>query len=287
MLTGAWGLMKRTAKEWKSDRVPQIGAALAYYTTVSMAPLLLVAVGVASLWFDRKAATEGILAQLTSLLGPSGAEAAAMVLGSATEGHHGLIPTIIGVVALVAGSTTVFVQMQDALNTIWDAEPPKRAGWLSMVRIRFISFAMVLATGFLLLVSLVLSAVLSAIGAGIGDAFALSGVLLRVLDISASIAVVTALFALLYKVLPDVKIAWGDVWIGALVTSVLFNVGKLAIGVYLGNSSVGSAYGAAGSLVVMLVWIYYSAQIVLFGAEFTQVYAKSHGSHAAAPVAAK
>jgi membrane protein len=274
----AFELLKQTAIDWQKDQVPQIGAALAYYTTISMAPLLVIVVGVAGLLFDKAEASEQIVGQLTTLIGPTGAEAVSEILENSSGGKQGLLPTILGAVTLFLGSTTVFAQIQAALNAIWDAEPPKRAGWLTMVRLRFLSFAMVLVTGFLLLVSLVLSAALSSLGSYFGTLLPLPEVALQALNTLISIGVVATLFALLYKFLPDVDIQWGDVWIGALFTSVLFNVGKLAIGLYLGNSSVGSAYGAAGSLVVMLVWIYYSAQIVLFGAEFTQVYARSHGS---------
>ncbi len=280
-----WHLLKQTAIDWQKDDVPQIGAALAYYTTISMAPLLVIAVGVTGLLFDKERASEQILAQLTELLGPVGGSAVAEILAGAGEAQKGLWATLLGIGGLVLGSTTVFVQIQAALNAIWDADPAKQkqAGWFSMVRVRAVSFAMVLATGFLLLVSLVLSAVISSVGERIGEAIHLPGIFLQSVNTGVSILVVATLFAMLYKFLPDVKITWGDVWVGALFTSVLFNIGKLLIGLYLGNSSVGSAYGAAGSLVVMLVWIYYSAQIVLFGAEFTQVYSRRHGSKKGEP----
>jgi membrane protein len=189
------------------------------------------------------------------------------------------VAAVIGILAVLAGSTTVFAQLQLALNTIWDAEVPKRTAVGTLVRVRVLSFAVMVGIGFLLLVSLVISALISAASASLSGVVAIPPVALQLVETTASVCIVAALFAMVYKVLPDVKIAWGDVWVGAFVTSVLFNLGKLLTGAYLGNSSVGSAYGAAGSLVVLLIWIYYSAQLVLLGAEFTHVYSMRHGSH--------
>ncbi|MBD2022271.1 YihY/virulence factor BrkB family protein [Leptolyngbya sp. FACHB-36] len=272
-------LVKDTFTEWNEDKVPLWAAALAYYTVFSLAPLLLIAIAIAGSIFGDDAARGQIVGQIQGLVGREGAEVIqGMIQNTQKPGSGGLVATIIGVVTLIFGATGVFGQLQDALNTIWEVKPKPGLGVRSFVQSRFLSFAMVLVLGFLLLVSLVLSAVLAGIGNFFGNfvpGYVLVG---QVLNFVLSFGVVTLLFASIYKFLPDVDIPWKDLWVGSAVTALLFNFGKFLIGLYLGSSSVGSTYGAAGSLVVILIWVFYSAQIILFGAEFTQVYAKYRGS---------
>jgi len=273
-------LLAQTWKEWQKDDATRIGAALAYYTTFSLAPLLVVATSVAGLVYGKDAAEGEVTKQLTNMLGAQGAEQVQTMLANAHSHSGGVIATIVGTIAVLIGCGTVFIELQAALNRMWETPPPKekKSGILGWLKKRGLSFGLVLVIGFLLLVSLMVSAVLSGAGDALGARIELPPAILSVLNFVVSTAVIAALFALLYKVLPDEKIDWGDVWVGGLVTAVLFSIGKALIGLYLGNSSVASAYGAAGSLAVVLIWIYYSAQLVLFGAEFTQVYANRHGS---------
>ena len=276
-LTAAWSLLKETFAAWSEDKVPRLGAALAYYTVFSLAPLLVIVVGVASFIFGNEAAQGRVVEQLGSLVGEQGAQAIQGMLQSANEHKKtGIVATAIGVITLLFGASGVFGELQDALNTIWGVKPKPGRGLLGMIKDRFFSFAMVLGIVFLLLVSLVVSAALAALGK-FGSGF-IPAPLLEGVNLMVSLAVVTFLFAIIFKVLPDVEIAWRDVWIGAAATSLLFTIGKTLIGLYLGKASVGSAFGAAGSLVVLFVWVYYSAQILYFGAEFTQVYARHYGT---------
>jgi membrane protein len=272
----AWEMFKRTFSDWKEDKVSRLAAALAYYTVFSIAPLLLISLGVAGLVFGADSARREIAAQLEGLLGPAATEILEMTVASARREGSGLLAGAIGLAVLLYGASGVFAALQDALNTIWEVRPKPDLGWAYTLRIRVFSFAMVLVIAFLLLVSLVISAGLAALGdslaGGSGD-----GAFWQAVNFGVSAVVLTVLFAMMYKFLPDAKIAWRDVWIGAALTALLFSLGKLAIGLYLGKSSVASAYGAAGSLVVLLVWVYYSAQIVFFGAELTQVYARRSG----------
>ena len=269
-------IFKETLAAWSEDKVPRLGAALAYYTLFSLAPLVIIVVAVASLVFGEQAAQGRIADEIKGLVGATGAEAIqAMLQNAGDRKSSGIVATVIGIATLLFGASGVFGELQDALNTIWRVKPKPGRGILAIVRSRFFSFAMVLGIVFLLLVSLVVSAALAALGKfGSGT---LPTPLLHLVDLVVSIAVVAVLFAMLFKVLPDVRIAWRDVWIGAFATSVLFTVGKILIGLYLGRSSVGSTFGAAGSLVVVLVWIYYSAQILFFGAELTKAYAYRYG----------
>lgn len=272
-------LFKDTVTEWSEDKVSLWAAALAYYTIFSIAPLLLIAISIAGAVFGEEAARGEVVAQIQGLVGKQGAEAIqSMIQNTQKPGSGGTIATIAGIVTLLFGASGVFGQLQDALNTIWEVKPKPGQGIRSFLQSRFLSFAMVLVIGFLLLVSLVLSAGLAAIGNFFSNLMPNFLILGQLVNFLISFGVVTVLFAAIYKFLPDVHAPWKDLWVGAIVTALLFNVGKFLIGLYLGNSSVGSTYGAAGSLVVLLVWIFYSAQIILFGAEFTQVYAKSHGS---------
>jgi len=272
-------LIKDTFSEWTEDKVPRLAAALAYYTAFALAPLLLIAIAVAGLVFGHEAATNQIGQQLSGLLGPSAAEAVnAMVQASSANKGGGILASIIGVVTLLFASSGVFGELQDSLNTIWEVQPKPNQGILATLKQRFFSFAMVLGVGFLLLVSLVLSAALGALGGLVGGDQANQSLVWKAINFVVSFGVTTLLLALIYKILPDAKVQWRDVWVGALVTALLFTLGKAALGWYLGRPGTTSTYGAAGSFVALLLWVYYSAQILFFGAEFTQVYAKAYGS---------
>jgi membrane protein len=272
-------LIKETLRAWSNDYVPSMGAALAYYTLFSIAPLLLIVIAVAGMVFGEQAARGEIFEQLRGLMGAEGAAAVEALLQHASRPGGGVIATVTGVVLLFLGAMTVFGELQNALDRIWRAPARKQtSGWWNLVRTRLASFGMILAIAFLLMVSLVLSALVSALGKLWGPTFAGWEVIAHLVDIALSFGLMTVLFALIYKVIPRVRIGWRDVWLGAAVTALLFALGKFLIGLYLGKSSVASAFGAAGSLVVMMVWVYYSAQIFLLGAEFAWVYAHEHGS---------
>jgi membrane protein len=270
-------LVKETFSEWSKDKASRLAAALSYYTIFSVAPLLIIAVAVAGLVFGREEASRHLADETRDLLGPQGAEAIQTMLQNAGKTGAGLLATVVGIGTLLLGASGAFAQLQDALNTIWEVKPKEGRGVRGMLRDRFLSFSLVLAIGFLLLVSLVLSAALAAVGKYLAGVLPVSSALMQALNFALSFAATTFLFALIFKVLPDVRIRWRDVWVGAAVTALLFSIGRFLIGLYLGRSSVSSAYGAAGSLVVVLVWVYYSAQILLLGAEFTQVYASKFG----------
>jgi len=279
-----WSLVKQVASSWLDDYVPSMGAALAYYTMFSLAPLLLIVVSVAGIAFGEEAARGEIQAQLSKLMGDAGAGAVQDLLVSVHRPAEGSALTLLGVLLLLVGATTVFGELQDALDRIWRVPADARSkGWFALVRTRVLSFGMILAIGFLLMVSLVVSAMLASVerlwnpmfGDWVGMATATSAVV--------SFLMVAAMFALIYRVMPRASVHWKDVWIGAMVTAALFVAGKYAIGLYIGRSGVTSGFGAAGSLVVVLIWVYYSAQIFLLGAEFTWVYANRFGSRRAAP----
>lgn len=273
------GLLKETAKEWSEDKSSRLAAALAYYTIFSLAPLLIIVIAIAGLVFGQDAAQGEIVGQLQGLLGRDAAQAIQTVLANAgKKSSGGIITTILNVGILIFGASGVFAQLQDAMNTVWEVAPKPGQGIKQVIRTRLLSFSMILVIGFLLLVSLALSAGLAVVGNLMGNLLPGLGFLWQLLNFAISFGVITLLFAMIFKILPDAKIAWGDVWLGAGLTALLFAIGKLLIGLYLGNASVGSAYGAAGSLVVLLIWVYYSAQIMFFGAEFTQVYASHYGS---------
>jgi membrane protein len=271
-----WGLVKDTGSSWVEDKATRLAAALAYYTILSAAPLLMIALAIAGRIFGPKAVEGRLVEQLGGLMGEDGAQAIQTMIAHASAPGSSAVALVIGAVTLLVGASGVFVELQDALNTIWGVvTKPGRTLWMT-VRDRLMSFAMVFGTGFLLLVTLVLSAVLAALTEFVG--LAQIGVVGEVLNFAVSFAVITLLFALMFKFLPDVKIAWDDVWIGAGVTALLFALGKFLIGLYLGHAGVGSAYGAAGSMVVFVVWVYYSGLILYFGAEFTKVYTARFGS---------
>ena len=272
-----WRLMKDAASDWSRDRAPRLGAALAYYTVFSLVPFLVVVIAVIGLVFGEVAAQSAILSQIAELVGEQTAAAIKDMIQRANQPSTGLFATAVAVATLLIGASGVFGQLQDALNTVWGVEPKEGRGVWGFIKDRFLSFVAVLGTGFLLLVSLILSSALAAFGKWFGGLLPLPEAVLQLMNFALSFLVVTGLFALIFKVLPDAKVAWRDVWIGAALTSALFTIGKFALGVYLGKSNVASAYGAAGSLVLVLLWVYYSAQILLYGAEFTQVYANRIG----------
>jgi membrane protein len=275
-------LLKLTYQEWKEDKASRLAAALAYYTIFSLGPLLIIVIAVTGFFWQKEAVQDQIMSQVQGLVGVQGAEFVAGLLNSASSPARGILATILGLITLVFGALGAFNELHNSLNVIWDVKEEETKGFLAGIKkvifSRLLSFTMILGIGFLLLVSLVISAGLSAIQNTIGNAIPVSEILLQIVNLVVSVAVVTVLFALMFKFLPDAEIAWRDVWLGAFVTALLFSLGKFLIGLYLGNSAVGSSFGAAGSLVLLLVWIYYSAQILFFGAEFTQVYANNYGS---------
>ena len=273
-------LFKLTYQDWKEDRASRLAAALAYYTIFSLAPLLVIAIAVAGFLWQRDAVEAQVMRQIQGLVGVEGATFVAELLKSAGNPAEGIVATIFGVITLLFGALGVFNELHNSLNIIWEVKPDKQEGlWRTVKKAiidRFLSFTMVLVIGFMLLVSLVISAGLSATQELLGNTFPIPEIFLQLLNLVISIGVITILFAMIYKYLPDVEIPWRYVWLGAFVTAILFSLGKMLIGLYLGNSAVASSFGAAGSLVLLLVWIYYSAQILFFGAEFTQVYANTY-----------
>jgi membrane protein len=273
-----WELLKETISDWSQDKASRLAAALAYYTTFSIAPLLVIVIAIVGLIFGREAVQGQIEAQIQGMVGEDSAELIQEMIQGTNNPTSGTIATVIGLATLLFGATGVFAQLQDALNTIWEVEPKPGRGLMGIVIARFTSFTMVLGIGFLLMVSLVVSAGLAALTEFLQGNLSDIAWLAQIVNFIISFGVITLLFAMIYKLLPDVKIAWSDVWIGAAVTALLFTLGKFLIGLYLGHSEVASSYGAAGALIVMLLWVYYSAQILFLGAEFTQVYAKRFGS---------
>ncbi len=273
-----WKLLKQTVSEWMEDKVPQLGAALAFYTALSIAPLLVISLGVAASVFGDEAARGEIQQQMQSLVGDEGAKAIEGMIANANKPTEGVVATSLSIVILLVGASGVFGQLQQSLNTIWEVQSKPGRGIMGAIRDRFLSFAMVFGIAFLLLVSLLLSAGLASLALVFDRLPESLYWLSEALHFGISFGIITLLFAMMFKFLPDVKIAWRDVWLGALITAALFTIGKFAIGLYLGHSSMASSYGVAGSFVVLLVWVYYSAQIVFFGAELTQVYANRYGS---------
>jgi len=279
---GLFAVLQQTVSEWITDKAPMLGAALAYYTVFSLAPLLVISIAMAGLILGQEAAQGQIFDQLRGLLGDEGGRAIQeMVQNAGSKTSSGVIASIIGIATLLLGASGVFGQLQTSLNIMWGVEPKPGRGFGGMLKDRFLSFGFILVVGFLLLVSLLLSTAITFVAEWMGQISPGTEVLAHVLNVILSFAIITLLFALMFKYLPDAKIAWKDVWLGAAITAALFTLGKFALGLYLGKSSVGSSYGAVGSLVVLLVWVYYSAQILFFGAEFTQVWANRFGSHVA------
>lgn len=279
-----WGLVRDAIGSWSDDYAPSMGAALSYYTLFSIAPLLVIVIAVAGFFFGADEVRGTLFAQLSGLMGEEGAHAIEGMMQSANEPKEGLISTVIGFVVLAAAATTVFAELQSALDRIWRAPAREQAsGIWGIVRARLLSFGMILAIAFVLMVSLVVSTALSALGKWWGPWFGAWETLAQIFNLLVSFGIITLLFALIYKIIPSVDVAWHDVWVGAAVTSLLFTIGKFLIGLYLGKSDIGSAFGAASSLVIVMVWVYYSAQIFLLGAEFTWVYAHEFGSRRGIP----
>ncbi len=271
-------LVTQSFKEWREDNASRLAAALAYYTVFSIPPLLIIAIAIAAQLFERAAVQQQVIDQMRALIGAPGAEVVETILENTSESGESAAAAVISIVTLLLGASGVFGELHSALNTIWEVKAKPGRGILGTLKDRFLSFTMVLGVGFLLLVSLIISTALAAVNEFISGVLPDLAILAQAINFVVSFGVITALFGLIFKVVPDVKIAWRDVWIGAVVTAFLFTVGKFAIGLYLGNSAPGSTYGAAGSLIVLLLWVYYSAQILFLGAEFTQVYANKFGS---------
>jgi len=274
-----WSLLKQTAVSWLDDYAPSMGAALAYYTLFSLAPLLLIVISVAGLIFGEEAARGEITFQLQSLMGDAGARAVQDLLASVRQPVEGSFATAVGLLLLLVGATTVFAELQDSLDRIWRVPDRVRPnGWLALVRARLLSFGMILAVGFLLTVSLVISAITALLGKTVEPLFGGWYVVGAAVNGLGGFLLIAAMFALIYKVMPRVRVHWRDVWTGAVFTALLFTLGKVVIGLYISRFGMSSGFGAAGSLVIVLLWVYYSAQVFLFGAEFTWVYANACGS---------
>jgi membrane protein len=278
-----WNLIKESFSEWANDKVPRLGAALAFYTALSLAPLLVVVLATAGLFYGRAALQGEIVWQIQDLVGREGAKVIqALISSAAHRPTSGIIATILGLVALLFGASSALVELQDALNTIWhvpvDTRQSRLASIFGMVKRRALSFVLVLGIGFLLLVSLFVGAWIATAETFFGRFLPLPGPVLHTINLLISFVAITFLFAVVYKVLPDVRLKWSDVAIGAAITSLLFSIGKLLIGLYLGKTTIESSYGAAGSFLIVLLWVYYSAQVFFLGAEFTKIYTQRFGS---------
>jgi membrane protein len=271
-----WSPLQETVSRWSEHKDARLGAALAYYSIFSLGPLIVIAIAIAGLVFDAEAVQTQVSGALHGLLGDSGTQAIDAMLKGANRPREGVFATIIGVGALVFAAVGVVVQLKDALNTVWEVKTPPGSGIWRFVRTYIWSLAGVLSLGFLLLTSMLLTAGLSAVGKYIAPY--LPEATLQVAGFLASFAVIALLFAMMFKWLPDTPIAWRDIWLGAILTAALFELGKFLIGLYIGKQGLESTYGAAASIVVVLIWVYYSAQLVLLGAEFTNVYARRYGS---------
>lgn len=271
-------LLRETFKEWQEDNASRIAAALAYYAVFSISPLLVIAIAIAGTFFGQDAAQAQIAQKITDLVGEDGVQPVLMALNNMNQPKIRGLASLISIGVLLIGASGFFAQLQDALNTVWKVKPQPGQGIWIFIRKRVASFVMVLAMGFLLILSLVLSAVVGALSKYKVDSLPGSTILWENLDLIISLGLMTFIFGLMFKYVPDAKIVWKDVFVGAVITAILFLFGKFLLGVYLSKGSLGSAYGAAGSLIVLLAWIYYSAQIILLGAEFTQVYTRMYGS---------
>jgi len=276
-LKSAWSLLKAAATDWDEDNASRLAASLTCYTLLSLAPLVVVSVAVAGLVFGQDAARGEIARELGSIVGPQAAKAIEAVIAHAKAPEAGVQSTVIGGAVLLLGASGVFNELRSALNTIWEVEPKPGQSAKNFLRHRFLAFAMVLAVAFLLLVSLVLSAGLSALGRFFQNYLPGGELVWQVANFAFGVAFATALFAAIFKVVPDVRVAWRDLWVGAAFTAVLFSVGKLLLALYIGKSATTSSYGAAGSLVALVIWVYYSSQVFFLGAEFTQAYARRFG----------
>jgi membrane protein len=267
-------ILKATFTGWNTHEAPRLGAALAFYTVLSLSPLVILVVAVAGLVFSRSTAQTQISSQVQAMIGVEGGKAVESMLANAQKPAAGILGSIVGLISLLFGASGVFTELRSALNLIWGVRAEQSSGVVGLLRERFFSFGMVLSIGFLLLVSLVISAVLAAVGKFFGTLLPIPSQVLAALNFLLSYFGVAVLFALIFRFVPEAKVRWRHVWLGALVTAMFFTIGKTLIGLYLGKSSIGSAYGAAGSVIVVIVWVYYSAQIFFFGAEFTHAYAE-------------
>jgi membrane protein len=272
---GWWAMVRDAGSQWVNHKDARLGAALSYYSVFSIGPILLIAVAIAGFFFGEDAVRGQVSETLRSFLGDTGAKAVEGMLAGANQRGQGIVATVVGIGTLIFAAIGVVVQLKDALNTVWEVDPPPSRGIWGFVRSYVLSFAGVLALGFLLMVSMLVTAALSALGKFITPY--VPEALLQVVNIAISLCVISVLFGMMFKWLPDAKIAWRDVWFGAVATAVLFEIGKFLIGLYIGKQGLESTYGAAASVVVVLIWVYYSAQIVLLGAELTNVHAKAHG----------
>lgn len=277
MARAAFELLKTTGTDWWSDKSPRLAAALAFYTVLSLAPLLIIVVSVAGLVLGEDRARHELAEAFQGMVGAQASDAFDAIT-SRPHRSSSIVGTVVGVVVLLVGASGVFGELQSSLNEIWEVEAKPGQGWRGLVRDRIFSFGMVMSVAFVLLVSLVVTAVLTAVGSTVSASLPGGPVLWKVVDFAVGLAANTAIFAAIFKVVPDAEVRWRDVWIGALFTAVLFTIGRMLIGIYLGHSSVGADYGGAGSLVAVVVWVYYSANILFLGAEFTQAYAARYGS---------
>lgn len=271
-----WTILKATYTQWSNDKASQLAAALAFYTAISIAPLLVLVIAIVGFFLGEEAAQGQLVGQLRSLMGETAAQFTETAIANADKPTVSGIASLLSLGVLLWGSTNVFSQLQSSLNAIWNVEPKPGGGIWGMIRTRLLSFGMVLGLGFLLLVSLLFSTVLTALTTSFSQVLPGIDWLWQILNYVIALGIMTLLFGLIFKVLPDVEAAWKDIWIGAALTALLFTIGQFALGFYLSNQ--GSAYGVAGSLAVFLLWVYYSAQILFFGAEFTQVYATQYGA---------
>jgi membrane protein len=272
-----WTILREAASEWVDDKATRLSAAIAFYTILSLAPLFLIVIAIAGAVFGQEAATGALTNELRGLVGEAGAQVVSTTVERADKPGEGILASIIGIVTLLIGASGVFGELQDALNTAWDVKTKPGRGIWGTIRDRFLSFSMVLVVGFLLLVSLVITTTLASCSGYLGGLVPGLPVIMHVTNFVLSLLVVTVLFALLFKLLPDAEIAWRDVWFGAAVTALLFTLGKYLIGIYLGRGGVATPFGAAGSLVAFIVWVYYSGLILFFGAELTKVTAQHAG----------
>jgi membrane protein len=277
-------LFVKAGKSWSDDYAPSMGAAISYYTVFSLAPLLVIVIAIAGAVFGREAVQGQLVSQLSGLMGAKGAELIQSLVAATSDTDKGLVASLISGVVLIVGATSVFAELQNALDRVWHVPASaKPGGVFALLRARLLSIGMILGLVFLLMVSLAVSAAVAAFGALTSELMPGAEILLQVLNLAISFGIATLLFAMIYKVMPSTRIAWRDVWVGAVTTAVLFEIGKFLIGLYIGKSSMTESFAAAGSLVVLIAWVYYAAQIFLFGAEFTKVYAQQHGSRAGMP----
>ena len=273
-----WGIVQESAMKWWMDNAFRLGASLSFYTAFALSPVLITVIAIAGLVFGQEPVQRALMEQISRIVGPESAAAMNTLLATARPPGHGLAATAISIVTVLVLATGVVVEMQDGLNTIWNRRAQNGSGVWRLLRDRVLSLLFITGMAFLLLVSLVIDAVLAAVGTYLGNLLPASEVILGLLNLMISVAVVTVLFAAIFRVLPNARVAWKDVWVGAGLTTLLFTIGKVLIGVYLGTSGVTSAYGAASSVMVILLWVYYSALIFYFGAEFTYVYARKYGA---------